>query len=145
MELGRLTQRFRDTTQSAFKTFKLPKETEARNRQQKSGKGKEKSAASGKKSKYLNLLTYKWHALGDYVRFIRLFGPIDGFSTQVVSHLLYVFGLFTLSGQQGKLAHKIVKRLYGLTNKHKAEPQIAKRYRRLERARLALDRKWLHN
>jgi len=56
-----------------------------------------------------------------------------------------VFGLFTLSGQQGELAHKIVKRLYGSTNKRNAEHQIAKRYRRLERARLALDRKRLHN
>jgi len=53
--------------------------------------------------------------------------------------------LFTLSGQQGELAHKIVKRLYGSTNKRNAEHQIAKRYRRLERARLAFDRKRLHN
>ena len=52
--------------------------------------------------------------------------------------------LFTLSGQQGELAHKTVKCLYGLTNKRKAENQIAKRYWRLERARLALHRKWLH-
>ena len=85
-ELGQLTRQFRDTTQSAFATFELPKETEARNRRQKSGKGKEKAAASGKKSKFLNLFTYKWHALGDYVRSIRLFGPTDGFSTQVVSN-----------------------------------------------------------
>jgi len=35
--------------------------------------------------------------------------------------------------------------LYGLTNKRKAEHQIAKRYRRLEYARLALDRKRLHS
>lgn len=84
-ELGRLTWKFRDTTQSAFATFELPKET---NRRQNSGKGKEKAAAgnaSGKNSKRLNLFTYKWHALGDYVRAIRLFGPADGFSTQVVS------------------------------------------------------------
>jgi formiminotetrahydrofolate cyclodeaminase len=86
-ELGQLTRKFRDTTQSAFATFELPKETEARKRRQNSGKGKEKAAgnASGKKSKNLNLFTYKWHALGDYVRAIRLFGPTDGFSTQVVS------------------------------------------------------------
>ena len=51
--------------------------------------------------------------------------------------------LFTLSGQQGELAHKTVKRLYGLTNKRNAEHQIAKCYRRLERAHLALDRKRL--
>lgn len=59
---------------------------------------------------------------------------------------LHVFGLLiSLSVQQGELAHKIVKRLYGSTNKRKAEHQIAKRYRRLERARLALDRKRRHN
>jgi hypothetical protein len=88
-ELGRLMRKFRDTTQSAFATFELPKETEARKRRQVSGKGKEKaeaSGASGKKSKNLNLFTYKWHALGDYVRAIRLFGPTDGYSTQVVSN-----------------------------------------------------------
>jgi hypothetical protein len=89
-ELGQLTRKFRDTTQSAFPTFELPKETEARKRRQNSGKGKEKAMAgdaSGKNSKHLNLSTYKWHALGDYVRAIRLFGPTDGFSTQVVSNL----------------------------------------------------------
>ena len=90
-ELGKLMRKFRDTTQSAFATFKLPKETKARKRRQNSGKGKGKERleaaagnASGKKSKFLNLFTYKWHALGDYVRAIRLFGPTDGFSTQVV-------------------------------------------------------------
>ena len=89
-ELGQLTRKFRDATQSAFATFELPKEADARKRRQNSGKGKEKAAAgnaSGKKSKHLNLFTYKWHALGDYVRAIRLFGPTDGFSTQVVSNL----------------------------------------------------------
>jgi hypothetical protein len=83
-ELGQLTRKFRDTTQSAFATFELPKETEARKRRQNSGKGN----ASGKNFKHLNLSTYKWHALGDYVRAIRLFGPTDGFSTQVVSNPL---------------------------------------------------------
>jgi phosphoglycolate phosphatase-like HAD superfamily hydrolase len=65
-ELGQLTRKFRDTTQSAFATFELPKETEARKRRQNSGKGKEKAMAgnaSGKNSKLLNLFTYKWHAL----------------------------------------------------------------------------------
>jgi hypothetical protein len=48
-------------------------------------------------------------------------------------------------GWQGELAHKIVKRLYGTTNKRNAEHQIAMRVRRLECANLALDRKRLHN
>jgi hypothetical protein len=56
-----------------------------------------------------------------------------------------VFDLFTPSHQQGELAHKIVKHLYGATNKRNAEHQIAKRYRRLERAHLAFDRKQLHD
>lgn len=92
-ELGKLMRNFRDTTQSAFVTFELPKEAGVRQRHQKSGKGKEKAvagsaaSASGRKPKNLNLFTYKWHALGDYVRAIRLFGGTDGFSTQVVSDI----------------------------------------------------------
>jgi hypothetical protein len=46
---------------------------------------------------------------------------------------------------QGELAHKLAKRLYGSTNKRDADLQIAKRYRRHERARLALERKQLHD
>ena len=87
-ELGNLMREFRDSTESDFEIVELPKEKGAR---QRSGKGKEKAApcgTSGKKPKSLNLLTYKWHALGDYVRTIRLFGGTDGFSTQVV-HLLF--------------------------------------------------------
>ena len=81
-----------------------------------------------------------------------MFGPSDSSVQQMGSQpklsvtFLRVFGLvLTLSVQQGELAHKIVKRLYGSTNKRKAEHQIAKCYRRLEHARLALDRKRLHN
>jgi hypothetical protein len=87
-ELGKSMRNFRDTTQAAFETFELPKEMGARQRQ-KSGKGKEKAVAgtSGRKPRNLNLVTYKWHALGDYVRAIRLFGGTDGFSTQVVSDI----------------------------------------------------------
>jgi hypothetical protein len=148
-ELGQLMRKFRDTTQSAFVTFELPKEMGARQRRQKSGKGKEKAGAgrtSGRKPKTLNLFTYKWHALGDYVHAIRLFGGTDGFSTQLVSNVCYhISNLFIPCDRQGELAHKIVKRLYGSTNKRRAGKQIAQRYRRLERARLAYDRRQLHN
>ena len=92
-EFGKLMQKFRDTTQSAFVTFELPKEMGVWQRRQKSGKGKEKVAAgstSERKPKNLNLFTYKWHSLGDYVRAIRLFGGTDGFSTQVVGNILYL-------------------------------------------------------
>ena len=108
MELGKLTRKFRDTTQSAFATFELPKEAETQKRHQNSGKGKEKTAgnAPGKKSKFLNLFTYKWHALRDYVHTIHLFGPTDGFSTQVVSNFFPMY----LS-----LSHFLVNRVNSLT------------------------------
>jgi hypothetical protein len=67
-------------------------------RRQKSGKGKEKAVAgiaSGKKFKILNLFTYKWHVLGDYVYAICLFGSTDGFSTQVVSNFLSMYLIYS--------------------------------------------------
>jgi hypothetical protein len=39
----------------------------------------------GRMPKTLNLNTYKWHALGDVVPTIRLFGTTDLYSTQIVS------------------------------------------------------------
>ena len=108
-ELGQLMRKFRDTTQSGFATFELSKETGARKRRQTSGKGKEKAvagSASGKKSKTMNLFTYKWHALGDYVRSIRLFGATDGFSTQVVSNFLPMYLTYS---------HFLVNRVNSLT------------------------------
>jgi hypothetical protein len=85
-ELGQLMREFRDKTCSRFETSELPQETEARNRRQKSkAQGKQPESGSGaKKLKSLNLLIYKWHALGDYVQTIRLFGGTDGYSTQLV-------------------------------------------------------------
>lgn len=84
-DLGRLMRKFRDVTNSEFATFELPRESQARKRRAK-GKEKEGSGDSAsRKPKGLNLFTYKWHALADYVRSIRLFGGTDGFSTQLVS------------------------------------------------------------
>lgn len=40
------------------------------------------------KVKLLNLFTYKLHALGDYVRTIRLFGTTDSYSTQIVCAMI---------------------------------------------------------
>ena len=47
------------------------------------GKGKESVSGSRKPRKF-NLHTYKIHALGGYVKAIRLFGTADGYSTQTV-------------------------------------------------------------
>jgi hypothetical protein len=42
------------------------------------------SASSSRKVKSLNLMTPKFHFLGDYVRTIQMFGCTDNFSTQLV-------------------------------------------------------------
>lgn len=73
-EFGRLMRQFRNKTSDKFNTVELPRETGAR-------KG-------GAHSKKLNLNTYKFHALGDYVATIRLFGTTDSYSTQSVSSIL---------------------------------------------------------
>lgn len=76
-ELGRLMRHFRDKTSDEFDTLELPGETSTKKR-----------GASSSKKKKLNLNTYKFHSLGDYVATIRLFGTTDSYSTQVVSSLI---------------------------------------------------------
>ncbi|KAF9455659.1 hypothetical protein BDZ94DRAFT_1139764, partial [Collybia nuda] len=95
--LGKELRRFRDGSFKSFNCQELPKETAACQHQQKKAKAKEtgkntsltenlqsKEALSFSKKKSLNLFTYKFHALGDYVQTIRLFGTTDSYSTQIV-------------------------------------------------------------
>ncbi|CAA7270389.1 unnamed protein product [Cyclocybe aegerita] len=109
-ELGKLMREFWDATKGDFATYELPHETAARKRHEQQQNPMSTATGQGRKEKLLNLFTYKWHALSDYVRTIRLFGGTDGFSTQV------------------------------LTNKRKAEQQIAKHVCQLEHARAAHQR-----
>ncbi|KAJ7700985.1 hypothetical protein B0H16DRAFT_1348466, partial [Mycena metata] len=105
-EIGRLVREFKSTTCTEFadKTFELPREVAARGRREQraadaraAGTGASAPAAlpaapteaptkALKKVKTLNLNIYKWHAMGDYVPAILLFGPTDGFSTQLVRY-----------------------------------------------------------
>jgi hypothetical protein len=94
---------FRDFTRESFKCWELPREIAARARRKqkkdekvfKDGPGivdatKQKQAASKhRKVKVLNLATYKFHALGDYVEAIRRFGTTDSYSTQIVCSWQY--------------------------------------------------------
>lgn len=94
--IGNELRSFRDWTQTAFTCKELPHETARRDRARvrkekkaaKSGTGKAapKPAKTNVQSnvKTLNLATYKFHALGDYVQTIRLFGTTDSYSTQIV-------------------------------------------------------------
>ena len=72
-EFGRLIQQFRDKTSDEFNTVELPCGADAR------------KGGSGSSKKKLNLNTYKFHALADYVATIRHFGTTDSYSTLLVS------------------------------------------------------------
>ena len=76
-EFGRLMRHFRDRTSDEFDTIELPGENGAR------------KGGAGSKKKKLNLNTYKFHSLRDYVATIRLFGTTDSYSTQVVSSVIH--------------------------------------------------------
>ena len=76
-EFGRLMRQFRDKTSDTFDTVELPCEAGAR------------KGGGGSSKKKLNLNTYKFHALGDYVATIRRFGTTDSYSTQVVSSIVH--------------------------------------------------------
>lgn len=104
--IGEELRNFRDTTLQSFKCKELPKETTTRLRQRGRANAQKAQANSGAeldkpqstdnhpkkvpKSKILNLSTYKLHALGDYVRTIRLFGTTDSYSTQIVCSIIFI-------------------------------------------------------
>ncbi|KDR69150.1 hypothetical protein GALMADRAFT_230924 [Galerina marginata CBS 339.88] len=127
-DLGRRLRKFKTHTCSAFKTKELPKEEAARGRR----RAKKKTApqttptpssgrtpAASRKAKIFNMITYKLHSLGDYVKMIRWFGTSDSYSTQ-----------------PGELEHRRVKRFYARTNKNNAVRQMT----RLERREFGLRR-----
>ncbi|KJA20593.1 hypothetical protein HYPSUDRAFT_101131, partial [Hypholoma sublateritium FD-334 SS-4] len=119
-ELGTQIRKFARHTCSCFDTVELPAEeaARARRRARKSNNSANSTPASASKKKLpFNLIMYKLHALGDYVRMIRMFGTTDSYSTQ-----------------SGELEHRRVKRFYARTNKNTAVHQMT----RLERREYAL-------
>ena len=84
-EFGQLMRQFHNTTCSEFETIELPHEVAACKRQQQrvqdgAPNSRPSSLLSHRKLKTLNLLTPKFHFLGDYVHTIRMFGSTDNFS-----------------------------------------------------------------
>jgi hypothetical protein len=95
--LGQTVRKFAHTTCKVYDTSELPHEYATRGRREaalasKLGEADPKGrvVSSGPKRKKLNLMTYKYHALGDYPDTIRQFGTTDSFSTQPVSFDLIV-------------------------------------------------------
>jgi hypothetical protein len=85
--LFRQLRKFRDFTCVAFTTVELPKEKAARERKatrERSGVDNTNAGSGGRKGKKFNMNTYKFHAMGDYLYSIRLFGTTDSFTSQIV-------------------------------------------------------------
>jgi hypothetical protein len=90
--LGHSLREFEEKTCTMFQTRELERERAARQRRQdkntvNDGTRPEPAAPSNnaRKTKHLNLKTYKYHALGDYVSTIRRYGTTDSYSTEPVS------------------------------------------------------------
>ena len=106
--LGAQLRNFQTRVCSHFETRELPREEAARGRRtaamtargggttgraQSRARGGTSAQASSSsaankpsaKKKVFNLMTYKLHALGDYVKAIMAFGPSDNYSTQTAS------------------------------------------------------------
>ncbi|KAG8761981.1 hypothetical protein FRC12_009250 [Ceratobasidium sp. 428] len=87
-------------TRSRSKKTKISTSTSAK------AKAKEKEGG-GRRKCTLNLSTYKFHAMGDYVRCIERFGTCDSYSTQI-----------------NELHNRSIKLQYLLTNKRNATSQM---------------------
>lgn len=130
---GRQMRAFRDATKDKFNTIELPSETAARRRRSAAAGDDTSTRQRGPLKRTLNLQTYKFHALGDYVQSIRHFGTVDSYSTQLVSVTRFHVCTLRFMALQGEFAHKVVKRLFALTNKKDTPTQIATKYRRESR------------
>jgi hypothetical protein len=88
---------------SKYDTKDLPSELAVRSRRQQRKANKlttttqastQKGPATGPRRRKFNMETYKYHALGDYTISIRLHGPLDRYSTQLVSHPIFFCDVF---------------------------------------------------
>lgn len=113
--LGHSTRKFERTTCGYYHTTELPQEYAVCGRRTAALSAKQGRAiplaTSRPKQKKLNLHTYKFHALGDYVDTIQMFGTTDNYTTQTVSTWSASFFLL-LNGCQGELEHWRVKRCF---------------------------------
>jgi hypothetical protein len=75
------------------KSTKGKQKESTKGKQKESTKGKQKKSTKGKqpekKTISMSLLTYKFHALGDYAQTIRECGTTDSYNSQTVNILLY--------------------------------------------------------
>ena len=85
--LGGVVRQFKKVTCTAYIAKSLPADEAPRGRRTAalhSKQGTQSTTAKSQKEKDFNLSTYKFHALGDYANAIRMFGPTDGYTTEIV-------------------------------------------------------------
>ena len=86
--LGKSIWKFQRTTCEYYFTTELPQEHAARGHRRATLAARQGQATSvtmsKPKEKKLNLLTYKFHVLGDYPNTIQQYGTTDNYSTQIV-------------------------------------------------------------
>jgi hypothetical protein len=94
---------------------------------------------NARKPKSLNLDTYTYHALGDYVTTIRQFGTTDSYSTQPVSLWLVPWRrslmLLIIHGRQSELEHRTSKARFRRTNGRLIPLQLSQIERRQRQIR----------
>ena len=99
-EYGHLMRSFRDLTCSQFETKELQWEVDAWKRAQQHAQARGSSKGSQSISEWwkktFNLFMLKFHALGDYICTIQIFGTTDLFSTQVVWNSYHVINIYVL-------------------------------------------------
>lgn len=100
-QLGQAARKFKSITCKSFETNELASEAQRRCKRKQhkmqvpntnhlaSTLGTDRKPSKAKKKNF-NLRTYKFHALGDYVNSVRMFGTTDSYSTQIVSDHLPV-------------------------------------------------------
>ena len=124
-----------------FPTRELERERAARVRQKPTQQDCDRSA---RQPKQLNLNTYKYHALGDYVRTIRRFGTTDSYSTQPVSSSWCCVLFASYKVHQSEREHRTSKARFLRTNGRAIPQQLAgteRRQHRISMIRENLDRR----
>ncbi|KAG2056613.1 hypothetical protein BDR06DRAFT_879698, partial [Suillus hirtellus] len=121
-------QKFQKYTCATFNAVELPREKRAHKKRasQCAENGNTSQESSGARVKKFNLLTYKFHVMGDYMSTIRLFGTTDSFTTQIVCMFMPSCSVPDVKFGQGELAHRALKMFYSLTNKLDTPAQLAK-------------------
>jgi hypothetical protein len=143
--LGKSFREFKEKTCDAYHTQELQREKEAREQRDQKKKeantGPEPSLTEngGKKKrepKQLELNTYKFHAMGDYVSTIRRYGTTDSYTTQTVSFHTTPSITLLIGEHQSELEHRTSKARYVRTTGRSIPRELSKIERREHRIRM---------